>query len=81
MDDMGHVWVLWLGRGTVCGHVEVAWHLGRDAHPRGLVGRPEGGAQGFALESDRSGSGPQPGPSHGTLEQPLTLSEPQALHL
>lgn len=42
---------------------------------------PEGGAQGFALESDRSGSGPQLGPSHGTLEQPLTLSEPQALHL
>lgn len=27
MDDMGHVWVLWLGRGTVRGHVEVAWDL------------------------------------------------------
>lgn len=47
MDDMGHVWVLWLGRGTVCGHVEVAWHLGRDAHPRGLVGRPRGWGAGL----------------------------------
>lgn len=28
MDDMGHVRVLWLGCGTVCRHVEVAWDLG-----------------------------------------------------
>lgn len=28
MDDMGHVRVLWLGRGTVCRHVEVARDLG-----------------------------------------------------
>lgn len=27
MDDMRHVRVLWLGCGTVCGHVEVAGDL------------------------------------------------------
>lgn len=40
MDDMGHVWVLWLGRGTVCGHVEVARDLGRDESCRSAVGCP-----------------------------------------
>lgn len=28
VDDVGHVRVLWLGCGTVCGHVEVARDLG-----------------------------------------------------
>lgn len=43
MDDMGHVWVLWLGRGTVCGHVKVAWDLGRDASFSSLVSFPRVG--------------------------------------
>lgn len=34
MDDMGHVRVLWLGCGTVRGHVEVAWDLGERCKPQ-----------------------------------------------
>lgn len=40
VDDVGHVRVLWLGRGTVCGHVEVARDLGREASSRSSVGFP-----------------------------------------
>lgn len=47
MDDMGHVWVLWLGRGTVCGHVKVAWDLGRDASFSSLVSFPRGWVAGL----------------------------------
>lgn len=43
MDDVGHVRVLGLGRGTVSGHVEVARDLGREASARRWAGCPKGG--------------------------------------
>lgn len=54
---------------------------GRDASFRSLVGCPRGGGQVFTQESDRSGSGSQRGPSHGTLEDLLPFSEPQVARL
>lgn len=81
MDDMGHVRVLWLGCGTVCRHVEVAWDLGGEIQVSGvLLAAAEGGLQVFTLVSDRSGFGSQPGPSHGTLKEPPPFPEPQVPH-
>lgn len=66
VDDMGHVWVLWLGCGAVCGHMEVARDLGEMQGSGIWLAAPEGGVQGFILESDRSGFGSQLAPSHRT---------------
>lgn len=40
MDDMSHVRVLWLGRGTVCRHVEVARDLGERCEFQESCGLP-----------------------------------------
>lgn len=81
MDDMSHVRVLWLGRGTVCRHVEVARDLGERCEFQESRGLPPRWGQVFTQESDRSGSGFQRGLSHGTLEDLLPFSEPQVARL
>lgn len=73
MDDMGHVRVLGLGRGTVCGHVEVAGDLGREARARRSVGC-------LPLELDTFGFGPRSVRPRDS-EEPQPPSEPQVPRL